>query len=211
MSAGRQSVTENKDWCTPQKYVDAVKKVFGLIDLDPCSSMYSIVKAGTEFLLPKQDGLYEEWDYKTIYVNPPYGNDKERGTTIRHWFDKIAKTRKKYNAEIIALVPVATNTAHWKKYVYPIANSICFLYDTRLKFIIQGDDNTKGAPMSCCAIYYGDHTAKFIEIFSEFGAAVSLNGIMFPKNKSGHAQLELALSYKQPHEANKRFPLPVNL
>jgi hypothetical protein len=28
------------------------------------------------------DGLLEEWDYPTVYVNPPYGNDKERETTI---------------------------------------------------------------------------------------------------------------------------------
>ncbi len=39
-----------------------------------------------------------------------------------------------YGAEIIALVPVATNTAYWKKYVFDEADSVCFLYDTRLRF-----------------------------------------------------------------------------
>ena len=122
MSAGRQSITNNKDWCTPIKYVDAVKRVWGAkIDLDPCSSIYSVVNATTEFLLPEKDGLLEEWDYPTVYINPPYGNDKERGTTIRDWFRKIASSYRKYDNEIIALVPVATNTLHWKKYVYPVA------------------------------------------------------------------------------------------
>jgi hypothetical protein len=185
MSAGRQSVTGNKDWCTPLKYVDAVKRVWGgRIDLDPCSSVYSVVNAATEFLLPEKDGLLEEWDYLTVYVNPPYGNDKERGTTIRNWFEKIASTYQRYNNEIIALVPVATNTSHWKKYVYPIAESICFLYDTRLKFIIGGTDDNKGAPMSCCMIYYGKDPSGFMEIFSSFGAALPLSKILLPQLKA---------------------------
>jgi len=194
MSAGRQSVTDNKDWCTPKKYVDAVKRVWGgKIDLDPCSSIYSIVNANTEYLLPEKDGLYEKWYHPTVYVNPPYGNDRERGTTIRDWFNKIALSIQKYNNEIIALVPVATNTSHWKKYVYPIAKSICFLYDTRLKFIIGGTDDNKGAPMSCCVIYYGHNHLNFIEVFSEFGATVPLTEIKMPDLISEHERMQISL------------------
>lgn len=181
MSAGRQSVTENKDWCTPHKYVNAVKRVFnGKIDLDPCSSECSVVGAETEFLLPKTDGLSMDWDYSTVYVNPPYGNDKERGTTIKDWFRKIAISHKTYNCEIIALVPVATNTSHWKKYVYPVASAVCFLYDTRLKFLIGGSEDNKGAPMSCAAVYYGDNVKKFLDVFASFGAALPLADVKLP-------------------------------
>ena len=184
MSAGKQSITENKDWCTPQKYVDAVRQVFGgKIDLDPCSSVYSIVNAGTEFLLPERDGLFEEWNFPTVYVNPPYGNDKSNQTTIKDWFKKIAYTHQKYNNEIIALVPVATNTTHWKKYVFPIADAICFLYDTRLKFVIEGITDNKGAPMSCCAIYYGNNVSSFADVFSSHGAVMPLNGISYPEQE----------------------------
>ncbi|MCL1893580.1 MAG: phage N-6-adenine-methyltransferase [Holophagaceae bacterium] len=188
MSAGRQNITSNKDWCTPKQYVNAVKKVWdGRIDLDPCSSIYSIVNATTEFMLPERNGLYEEWDYPTIYVNPPYGNDRVHGTTIRDWFCKIAHTYQKYDNEIIALVPVATNTLHWKQYVFPVARSICFLYDTRLKFIIGGTDDNKGAPMACCTIYYGKTPSAFEKIFSSFGATITLNAIRFP-----HLQKQLS-------------------
>lgn len=167
MTAGRQAVTETKNWCTPYKYVKAVTDVFnGIIDLDPCSNKDSIVNARVEYMLPEMDGLMESWEFDHIYVNPPYGSDRENGTTIRDWFIKIAKARKN-GSEIIALVPVATNTAHWKDYVYPIATSICFLYDTRLKFFINGREDTKGAPMSCCAIYYGNNPVLFSQIFSE--------------------------------------------
>ena len=72
------------------------------------------------------------------------------------------------------LVPVATNTSHWKEYVWNKATAICFLYDTRLKFRINGNENNKGCPMACCFIYYGQDKDRFTEVFSECGACVIL-------------------------------------
>lgn len=72
MSAGRKVNTTSLDWGTPEKYVDAVKEFFGgEIDLDPCSNCYSIVKARVEYILPKNDGLKDNWNFRRIYVNPP--------------------------------------------------------------------------------------------------------------------------------------------
>jgi hypothetical protein len=136
MSAGRSVNSQSQSWGTPIKYVKAVRSFFeGSISLDPCSNRYSIVQATTEFLLPENDGLSEDWNFPTIYVNPPYGADRERGTTIKNWLSKCALTNKKYGSEIIALVPVATNTTHWKHSVFGHATAICFLYETRLKFL----------------------------------------------------------------------------
>ena len=85
MTAGRTVNSQSVNWCTPPKYVKAVRKVFGgRIALDPCSNEWSIVNAETEYRLPEHDGLRESWDFPTIYVNPPYGSDKERRTTIKH-------------------------------------------------------------------------------------------------------------------------------
>lgn len=57
MSAGRKINTNSQAWGTPQKYVDAVKEVFGgYIDLDPCSNEYSIVNAKTEYYSRKKMG-----------------------------------------------------------------------------------------------------------------------------------------------------------
>jgi hypothetical protein len=86
MSAGRRVISLSQHWCTPQKYVEAVYEVFdGSIGLDPCSNEFSIVKADVECRLPENDGLLESWYFKTIYVNPPYGTDRVRGTTIKNW------------------------------------------------------------------------------------------------------------------------------
>lgn len=171
MSAGRKSVSDKKDWNTPPKIISAVKLFWdGLIGLDPCSNSSSTVFAEKEFMLP-QDGLKLEWNADTIFVNPPYG--KSENSSIKAWFEKTALRSNK--TEIIFLVPVATNTSHWKKYVFPAASSICFLFDTRLKFYENGLESTKGAPMSCCLIYWGGRQTDFKHCFSSLGYVVQLN------------------------------------
>jgi len=178
LSAGRVAVSSKKNWGTPKKYVDAVKCFFeDSISLDPCSNEHSIVNAETEYILPENDGLTKSWNYPSIYVNPPYGIDKERKTTIKNWLEKCYSANIKYNSEVIALVPVATNTRHWKDYVFGKADSICFLYDTRLRFLENGKDTGNGAPMSCSIIYWGRHKEKFYDIFIGYGAVVDISNL----------------------------------
>lgn len=175
MSAGRKLNTLSQEWGTPQKYVDAVREFFnGTIDLDPCSNQYSIVNATVEYTLPFHDGLKESWNYSRIYVNPPYGIDKEHGTSIKKWLFRCAAAHRDHNSEVLGLVPVATNTGHWKKHVFTSAASVCFLYDTRLKFLVNGEDGGKGAPMSCAMIYWGADFDRFDFVFAKFGAVIDL-------------------------------------
>ena len=196
MTAGRKINTLSQEWGTPEKYVNAIREFFdGHIDLDPCSNKYSIVDAKTEYQLPKHDGLRESWDFSTIYVNPPYGLDKNHGTSIKNWLLKCAMAHQQFKSEVLALVPVATNTGHWKNYVFSKATAICFLYDTRLKFLVNGKNGGKGAPMSCAMIYWGKNFDRFLSIFSKFGAVVDIQNLK-GKRSGGYSnaeQLELAL------------------
>ena len=175
MTAGRKINSQSVNWCTPPKYVEAVKEVFGgSVELDPCSNQWSIVAAETEFVLPRHDGLTEEWNYKTVYVNPPYGADRQRKTTIKHWLYKCYSAHQDFHSEVLALIPLAANTSHWKKYVWGKATAVCFLYDTRLKFLENGNGGGKGAPMACVMVYWGENYERFFEVFLEFGAVVDL-------------------------------------
>lgn len=182
MTAGRKALTLTKDWCTPKKYVDAISEFFGgRIDLDPCSHDDSIVNARIEYQLPRRNGLKQSWNYQKIYVNPPYGLDKEHNTSIKDWLKRCAYAHHHYNSEILALVPVAVNTKHWKEYIFGKANSVCFLADTRLKFIINGDGENKGAPMACAMVYWGKNGNRFYDIFSKFGAVVDITNLIEKK------------------------------
>ena len=176
MTAGRNnSESLSQHWCTPPKYVNAIREFFdGEIALDPCSNEHSIVKAIVEHRLPHSDGLAKPWDASTVFVNPPYGRDKKRGTGIRDWLSKCSETHSRYGGEVLALVPVATNTRHWKDFVFGTADAVSFLYDTRLRFLVNGKDAGKGAPMSCAMIYWGSRYERFEEIFIRFGAVVDL-------------------------------------
>lgn len=184
MTAGRTVNSQSVHWCTPPKYVKAVRDVFGgIISLDPCSNEWSSVNAETEYSLPEDDGLRLSWDFPTIYVNPPYGSDKFRGTTIKHWLHKCSHAHKSYGARVLALVPVATNTSHWKQYVWGQATAICFLYDTRLRFFVKGKDEGKGAPMACAMIYWNESIETFSNVFQHFGAVVDIRSLKyFPHN-----------------------------
>ena len=175
MTAGRKINSDSQDWCTPPKYVNAVKEFFGEIELDPCSNRNSVVKAKKEYILPKNDGLKDSWNFTTIYVNPPYGLDRLRHTSIKDWIRKCAEAFKKYESEVLALIPVAVNTRHWKEYIFGQANSVCFLADTRLKFINGGHD--KGAPMACAMVYWGKDADKFYKHFSNYGAVLEVTNL----------------------------------
>lgn len=174
MTAGRTNVHQTSQaWCTPPKYIQAINTFFNnRIDLDPCSNRFSLVNASTKFLLPDKDGLVEMWDFENIFVNPPYGTDKINRTTIKNWIGKCYEANRKFSSEVLALIPVATNTSHWKDFIFGKAAGICFLYDTRLKFYINGHLDEKGAPMSCAMVYWGGNAQKFVNVFSPYGAAM---------------------------------------
>ena len=175
MSAGRKVNSQSQNWGTPSNYVRAIHQFFqDGVDLDPCSNEHSVVGAKVEYRLPRQDGLKEPWDHRSIYVNPPYGADRERGTRIIHWLARCQMAHQQFGSEVLALVPVASNTLHWKRHVWPHAACIAFLYDTRLKFSVDGRDGGKGAPMSCAMIYWGTRQGRFKEVCSVFGAVVDL-------------------------------------
>jgi hypothetical protein len=120
------------------------------------------------------DGLVEPWDAPTIYVNPPYGKDYERGTSIKDWLRRCAEAGSR-GSEVMALIPVATNTSHWKEFVWPYSSGVCFLFDTRLKFLERGLPSGKGAPMACAMVYWGSDLPKFKHVFDAFGRVVQLD------------------------------------
>ncbi|WP_419918711.1 DNA N-6-adenine-methyltransferase [Candidatus Poriferisocius sp.] len=176
MTAGRSNADSlSQGWCTPPKYVRAIHDFFGgVVALDPCSNRYSIIGAEVEYSLPTSDGLIESWKYPSIFVNPPYGRDRERGTTIRDWLRRCAESHEQYGSEVLALVPVATNTRHWKEFIFGAATAVSFLYDTRLRFLENGKDVGKGAPMSCAMVYWGENYERFESTFICFGAVIDL-------------------------------------
>jgi hypothetical protein len=118
--------------------------------------------------------LHHSWDFHNIFVSPPYGRDSTRKTSIKDWLRRCEYAYLDHSSEVLALVPVAPNTQHWKNHVWGAARAISFLYDTRLKFKLNGEDDSKGAPMACALVYWGTRYKRFKSIFSDCGAIVSI-------------------------------------
>lgn len=195
MTAGRSVNSQSVRWCTPPKYITPIIEVLGdPISLDPCSNEHSIVPARRSYLLPETDGLNASWDFSTIFVNPPYGSDRQRGTSIKHWLRRCKQANLDHGSEVMALVPVAVNTKHWKQFVWGHASAVCFLYDTRLKFLVEGKDEGKGAPMACAMVYWGSNPEKFLEVFIEFGAAIDIRQLHSLQIGSANTRQTLARS-----------------
>lgn len=173
MSAGRKNTSDKKDWNTPPKYINLIKDFFGKIELDPCSNVNSFVDAETKYILPT-NGLNESWNFKTVFVNPPYGRNPDDKTSLYNWILKGVESAKLGN-EILYLIPVATNTKHFKTLIFKNATSICFLEDTRLKFWNNGNEDKKGAPMACCLVYFGNNHDKFLNVFNKCGKIFKIN------------------------------------
>ena len=120
----------------------------------------------------------ESWYYESIYVNPPYGTSSGRYKgRIGDWLSRCADAHERHGAEVVALVPVATNTSHWKTSVFGRATSLCFLYDTRLKFLVDGRQGGSGAPMSCAMVYWGRRPARFSSVFLRYGAVADISNL----------------------------------
>ncbi|MBI1783312.1 MAG: hypothetical protein HYR66_18410, partial [Sphingobacteriales bacterium] len=47
-----------------------------------------------------------------------------------------------------------------------------------LRFLENGQDVGKGAPMACAMVYWGDNYLKFYEVFIEHGAVVDISNLM---------------------------------
>lgn len=167
MTAGRRVNTHSTDWCTPPEIIEPIRQFLGVIHLDTCSNRHSLVRARVKYALP-QDGLRLPWGHETIFVNPPYG----RGM-IRDWLEKCTSAAR-CGSEVIALIPVATNTRHWQQNVFLNASSICFLKVPRLKFLLDGKRMEKGAPMACALVYWGKRRRRFASTFRELGITVGL-------------------------------------
>ncbi len=100
-------------------------------------------------------------------------------TGIRNWLQKYRDANTDDESEIIALVPFAPNTRHWKDGGFGAAAGVAFLHDTRLRVLVDRKEGGKGVPMACAMIYWGNRYKRFEEIFLPYGAVVVPHSHLF--------------------------------
>ncbi len=154
----KTSEKPSDNWYTPQHIIDLVIQVLNQIDLDPCAETGKNIPASTHYT-HTDNGLIQPW-HGRIFLNPPYSCP---GKWITKLTEEIATGRV---TEAIALVPGATDT-NW---LSPILKTqpVCF-WKGRIKFLDTNYKPKLPARQSHILIYWGDNSARFLEIFDAYG------------------------------------------
>jgi phage N-6-adenine-methyltransferase len=157
VNAGMYS-SATPEWYTPRHIIDRVEKVFGQIDLDPCSNSNDPDEAAvpaTDYWTKDDNGITQEWRGK-VYMNPPYGDE------IATWVGRLIGAYEDGEiVEGIALLPARTDTAWFQS----LADyRICFVRG-RLRF----SQSENSAPFPSAVVYLGPDTDLFWESFRDLG------------------------------------------
>ena len=131
---------------TPQDCYEMLNDRFGF-NLDPCATdaNHKCEKYFTEAI----NGLEQDWQGRTVFVNPPYSQNKA-------WLKKCYEESRKDDTIVVVLIPSRTDTRYWHDYVMK-ANILWFVKG-RLKF--GTETNTAPFP-SAVAVFSGATAYSF--------------------------------------------------
>lgn len=128
----------NTDWVTPRNIVDAL----GKFDLDPCCPSDMPWETACMMLDEEADGLTEPW-FGRVWLNPPF-----QGAVP--WLEKMAD-----HGNGIALLPCATDTVFFQKWVFGHTSGILFLKGRVTFYFPDGSVAANNCPRPCCLVAYG--------------------------------------------------------
>jgi hypothetical protein len=142
---------------TPTKYIEAVRRVLGGIDLDPasCAEANRVVRA-TRYFSKEQDGLSQPWRGLT-WLNCPYCGQ------AGPW---IAKLDKEYRAgSVTAAIVLVSGRDFDAKWFQPLFDyPLCFT-NHRVAFYKNGSNPQTGSIFA----YLGPDPDAFEREFAQFG------------------------------------------
>lgn len=160
--AGAIHSTGKNTYNTPERILAPIRSFWnGVIELDPCSNLTSLVNAKDNIVWPARDGLVETWGSQKTYVNPPFSVDKK--SVVGKWVSK-AHVESQCGAEVIMLIPASPETDWWQNIIFPKAQGICWL-DFRVTFV--GEKHCIPKPIAL--VYFGRYPGGFCSHFRQLG------------------------------------------
>jgi len=166
--------SESNEWYTPAEYLEVVRAVMGVVDIDPASNAEAnkIVQAATYYDIVS-DGFNRDWRGR-VFLNPPYGRDTELSISNQQkWAHRLIEQYKAgITSEAILLVNAVTDRA-WFRPLWDYA--ICFT-NHRIPFYRPGGEPGAQPVMGSVLVYFGPQQHKFADLFKQFGPVV-LNSI----------------------------------
>jgi len=149
-------MSESNEWYTPLVYIEAARKVLGIIDIDPasCEEANKTVKAAAYFD-KNIDGLKQDWPGK-VWLNPPYG-----GLSGSFTSKLIEQYEGGKTTEAILLVNANSTDTRW---FHSLWNYVLYFTDHRINFI-SSNNNSSGSTHGSVFVYFGPDPNKFANEF----------------------------------------------
>jgi phage N-6-adenine-methyltransferase len=158
------SQSNQNDWRTPRKFLDAAHTVMGGIDLDPASSEANrTVKAG-KYYTEKDNGLEKPWKGR-VWLNPPYGGD------ARLFIERLIREYEVGNVtEACCLLNSHPTETKWFQKLFDY--TICFVAG-RIDFGGPSREVSTTSTHGSAICYLGKNADRFTEVFEKFGAVLA--------------------------------------
>lgn len=114
------------EWSTPQDLFNKLNDEFHFT-LDACAQPFNA--KCTKFFNPQQDGLKQSWKGERVFCNPPSGTK-----SFYQWVHKASDEARKKDTLVVMLLPVSTDSAWFKNYIYHQPGVIIRFLPERVKF-----------------------------------------------------------------------------
>lgn len=157
----------SNEWYTPAPILEAACEVLGAIDLDPASNaLANQAVQAKQFYTTADDGLSQPWQGR-VWLNPPYGKvGGESNQAV--WSQRLLQ---EYQAGHVAEAILLVNAATGNSWFTPLKDyPICFP-DDRIHFYTSEVESSQPT-QSNALVYFGGHVARFVQVFSRFGATM---------------------------------------
>jgi ParB family chromosome partitioning protein len=160
--------SDQNDWRTPRRYLEAARAVMGEIDLDPASSAEAneTVKA-KKFYTETDNGLEKPW-HGRLWLNPPYGGQ------ARLFVERMLKEYQVGNV-IAAVLLLNSHPTETKWFQLLFDHVVCFVRG-RIDFGGPSRDVSSTSTHGSALVYLGDQENLFAKEFSNFGAVLKRYG-----------------------------------
>ena len=156
--------SDQNDWRTPRRFLDAARAVMGGIDLDPASSPEAneTVQAAN-FYTENEDGLKQPWRGR-VWLNPPYGGQ------AREFVERLVREYEVGNVTAaLALVNSHPTETVWFQRLFRY--TICFIRG-RIDFGGPSRPVSSTSTHGSAIAYLGTDIQAFHRHFSPLGPVV---------------------------------------
>jgi phage N-6-adenine-methyltransferase len=130
------------DWETPPYFFKKLDDVFHFT-LDACATAENT--KCIRFFTKEQDGLKQDWEGETVFVNPPFSH-------IKKWAKKCYEEGMKSNTVVVMLCPSRTDTRYWHDYIMN-ADEIWFCKG-RVNFLKNGKKPKHGSTFPLAIVVF---------------------------------------------------------